>query len=134
MDIYSIIKFLHIIAVVGLVGPLFLVPHWLNLSQEKTAREMLHNLHFQTGLSGWIVLLTGFILIYLQSGFLNLFWIQVSIALYLVTQLFDHFWADKCEEKVENGDTQSIFRLKIWIVLKNIIYVAIAFFMVIKQP
>ena len=39
---------------------------------------------------------------------LSLFWMQLSIALFLAVQLFDHFWADRRKKEIEQNSQVSI--------------------------
>ena len=134
MNAYLIIKFLHIAASFGLVGPLMLVPRWLRASREALGQRMLHDLHFLTGLSGWGVLISGAVIVYLQPGFLDALWMRVSLGLFVFTQIFDHFWADKREEEFGSGSDAAARSLIGWLFTKIAIYLAISLLMVLKHP
>ena len=66
------------------------------------------------------------------GGMLSLFWMQLSIALFLAVQLFDHFWADRREKEIEQNSQVSIKALKIWMILKLGLYASITILMVLK--
>lgn len=130
---YIGIKVLHILATFALVGPLMLAPRWLYLSQEKTGKTVLHDLHKLTGIAGWIVLLSGIIMLVLLNGaLLHALWMQISIALFIAVQLFDHFWADAKEDDIAKGIDKSFHLLKMWLIIKLGLYALITLLMVIK--
>jgi hypothetical protein len=54
------------------------------------------------------------------------------LGLFISIQLFDHFWADKREEELENNHTSSLNELKVWLVVKILLYLDITFLMVGK--
>ncbi len=94
---------------------------------------MLSDLHFQAAVGGWTVLISGGVILYVQNGsFLNSLWMQISIAIYLFVQAFDHFWADKREEDLANGFSAALQSLRLWLILKTLIYIVISFAMVLK--
>jgi len=53
-------------------------------------------------------------------------------SLFIVIQLFEHFWADKKEEELEKGHTSSLKELKIWLIIKILLYLVVTFLMVGK--
>ena len=95
----------------------------------------MHDLHRLTGFAGWLVLLSGGVMLVLQNGgmFFSL-WMQFSIALFVAIQLFDHFWADRREEELEHNPKTSTSSLKIWLIIKLGLYVLITMLMVLKPP
>ena len=133
MNTYLLVKTIHILAAIALVGPLALTPRWLALSREPVAQRMLNDLHLQTSIAGWILLIAGVAILYLLGGnFLGARWMQISIGLYLFVQIFDHFWADKREEQLADGLLSAIQPLRIWLIAKLVIYCGIAVVMVLK--
>jgi uncharacterized membrane protein len=136
MNSYVFIKVLHILAAFTLVGPLMLAPRWLHLTRHDAGRLALQDLHRLTGISGWLVLISGGTMLVLQhGGMLFSLWVQFSIALFVAIQLFDHFWADRQEEELENNPKLSMSSLKIWLIIKLGLYILITLFMVLKpQP
>jgi hypothetical protein len=133
MSAYLFVKIIHILAAIALVGPLALAPRWLTLSNEPVAQRMLNDLHLQTSIAGWTLLIAGVAILYVLGGsFLGAFWMQISIGLYLFVQVFDHFWADKREEQLANGLFSAVQPLRIWLIAKLVIYCGIAAVMVLK--
>ena len=133
MNAYLIVKAIHVVAVAALVGPLFLAPRWLSLSSDIAGQRVLNDLHAQTAIAGWIVLISGAGVLYVQNGaFLDSPWMQMSIAVYLLVQVFDHFWADKREEELANGSSTAVRSLHMWLVMKIALYLAISLVMVLK--
>lgn len=133
MSIYIFLKVLHILAAFALVGPLMLTPRWLYLARYEVGRAVLHDLHLLTGLAGWLVLISGGVMVYLQEGgMLFPLWMQVAIGLFVAIQLFDHFWADRREEELEQDPDVSVAALKIWLIVKLGLYSFITLLMVLK--
>ncbi len=133
MDNYNLLISLHTFAVIALIGPLILTPKWLYLYHHNVGKKVLKDIHFVTGYSGLIVFISGGILLWLQdTQMLSYIWMETSIGLFIGLQVFDHFWADKEEEKLENNSSFSIVQLKIWLIVKLIIYFIITFLMLIK--
>lgn len=133
MNSYEVFKIIHIFATIALVGPLLLTPRWLHLYQNDMGKKLLHELHLITGISGWIVFVSGMLMLWVEEwSLLGELWIQLSLGLFIGIQLFDHFWADKREEELENNNNASLNALKIWLVVKILLYLFIAFLMVIK--
>jgi len=96
-------------------------------------KKLLHELHLLTGISGWIVFLSGMLMLWVEGwSLLSTLWIQISLGLFIGIQLFDHFWADKREEELENSNILSLHELKFWLIIKILIYLFITFLMVIK--
>jgi len=134
MNSYEILKTLHIFSTIALVGPLLLTPRWLYLYKNEMGKKLLHELHLLTGVAGWIVFLSGMLMLYVEGwSLLSTLWIQISLSLFISIQLFDHFWADKREEELENSNTSSLNELKIWLVVKILLYLVITFLMVVKS-
>lgn len=133
MDTYLHFKVLHILAAFGLVGPLMLTPRWLYLAHHDSGRLALHELHLLTGISGWLVLISGGTMLYFQQGGM-LFspWMQFSIAIFVAVQIFDHFWADRREKAIEDNPQISTTSLKIWLIIKLIAFFIITTLMVLK--
>ena len=133
MNSYEILKTLHIFSTIALVGPLLLTPRWLYLYQNEIGKKLLHELHLLTGVAGWIVFLSGILMLWVEGwSLLSTLRIQISLSLFISIQLFDHFWADKREEELENSNTSSLNELKIWLVVKILLYLVITFLMVGK--
>jgi uncharacterized iron-regulated membrane protein len=130
---YLLIKVVHVLAAFGLVGPLMLAPKWLHLARHDSGRSALRDLHRLTGISGWLVLISGGIMLYLQDGgmFFSL-WMQFSIAAFIIVQIFDHFWADRREDEIEHNPDTSTTQLKIWLTTKLTVYFVMAILMIIK--
>jgi uncharacterized membrane protein len=133
MSVYDTLKVLHIFAVIALVGPLILTPRWLYLYRQDIGKKVLHELHTLTGISGWIVLLSGTIMLWLQNGeMLSFPWMQFSLVLFVIIQLFDHFWADKREEALENDSKSNANVLKVWLIVKLGLYTLITSLMILQ--
>ena len=127
--LYQVILNLHIISAFFFIGlNLFIALKWKKLSKNK--KHILKKVHQFIEIFGWILFLTGFILIYILKGQLLLFnWMKFSIGLFLFIQLFDHFWADKQEIKIKNIND---VHLNIWLILKVFFYSFIMFLMYVK--
>lgn len=133
MSIYIVLKALHILAAFALVGPLMLTPRWLYLTRHKVGRAALLDLHRLTGISGWLVLISGGVMLLLQHGALLLSpWMQWSIAIFVAVQIFDHFWADRREEELERNPQAPTVALKGWLILKLGLYALITVLMVAR--
>jgi len=133
MNYYEILKTLHVFSTIALIGPLLLTPRWLYLYQHDMGKKLLHELHLLTGIAGWIVFLSGMLILWVEGwSLLSTLWIQISLGLFISIQLFDHFWADKREDELEKGHTSSLNELKVWLVVKILLYLVIAFLMVEK--
>jgi len=133
MHYYEILKTLHIFSTIALVGPLLLTPRWLYLYQNDMGKKLLHELHLLTGIAGWIVFLSGILMLWVEEwSLLSTLWIQTSLSLFIFIQLFDHFWADKREDELENSHTSSVHELKVWLVVKILLYLVITFLMITK--
>jgi hypothetical protein len=110
---YTILVLVHIIAVIALIGPLILTPKWLYLYRYNIGQKILKDIHLLTGISGLIVLISGSILLWLQDAeMLSSLWMKISIGIFIVLQIFDHFWADKQEEALENSPEVSVKKIK----------------------
>lgn len=133
MSSYIALKALHVLATFGLVGPLMLTPRWLYLTRHEVARAALLDLHRLTGASGWLVLISGGIMLILQRGAMLLSpWMQGSIAVFVAAQIFDHFWADRREEELGLDAQTSTWPLKAWLVTKLGLYILVTLLMVWK--
>ena len=126
---YRIILNIHIVSAFFFIGLiLFIALKWKKLS--KNEKQILKKAHKFTGILGWTLFLTGITLIYILKGQILLFtWMKFSIGLFLTIQLFDHFWADKQEQKAKNINKSY---LNIWLILKVFLYSFIMFLMYIK--
>ena len=133
MNSYSLLILVHIISVIALVGPLILTPKWLYLYRYDIGQKILKDVHLLTGISGLIVFISGGILLWLQDGeMLSSLWMKISIGIFITLQIFDHFWADKQEEALENNPDVSVQKLKIWLLIKLGLYIIITFLMLVK--
>jgi len=133
MHYYEIFKTLHIFSAIALVGPLLLTPRWLYLYQHDMGKKLLHELHLLTSVAGWTVFLSGMLMLWVEGwSLLSTLWIQTSLSLFIFIQFFDHFWADNREDELEKGHTSSLNELKVWLVVKILLYLIITFLMVGK--
>ena len=133
MSFYTILIFLHTIAAMLLL-PLITLPKLFNMHESKEGRLLLHRLHAVIGVGGWMLIITGSIMLYLQNGAMLYFlWMQFSLALFVTIQVIDHFWADRQEECLESGKLIDYSKLKLWMVAKIFGYGLIALLMV-TQP
>ena len=133
MNSYSLLILVHTISVIALVGPLILTPKWLYLYRYDIGQKILKDVHLLTGISGLIVFISGGILLWLQDGeMLSSLWMKISIGIFITLQIFDHFWADKQEEALENNPDVSVQKLKIWLLIKLGLYIIIIFLMLVK--
>ena len=133
MNTYTLIKALHVLSAFALVGPLMLAPRWLYLARHDVGRTALHDLHRLTGIAGWLVLISGGVIFVLQrGGMIFSLWMQLSIALFVAIQLFDHFWADRREDELEHNPDVSTSALKRWLIIKLGLYVLVTLLMLLK--
>ncbi len=133
MNTYLALKTLHILSACTLVGPLALTTRWTHLTRSEIGQSVLHDLHRLTGLSGWLVLISGAAMLALQHGaMLSAQWMQLSIALFVLVQMIDHFWADPREDELEKNAHPSTRTLTLWLILKLAIYGLITLLMVAK--
>jgi uncharacterized membrane protein len=133
LNSYDTIKILHFLAVIVLIGPLVLTPKWLHLYRNDMGRKLLHELHLLTGIAGWTVLISGIVMLFLQNGeMLSFLWMQASLGLFIAIQLFDHFWADAREDRLENSLDSSTTALKTWLIIKLGLYTIIVVLMILK--
>lgn len=131
MNTYIVLKALHVLAAFALVGPLMLTPRWLYLTRHEVGRTALQDLHRLTGISGWVVFISGGIMLILQRGaMLSSLWMQLSIAIFVAVQIFDHFWADRREAELEHDPQTSTLALKVWLFAKLGLYILITILMV----
>ena len=83
--------------------------------------------------AGWVLLAGGLILLYQQQwDWLHMGWMRLSLALFIGAQAIDHFWADKVEEKMEQGYEQADAILGIWLCLKLAVFLTICALMIAK--
>lgn len=142
MSIYPWFKALHVLAACALIGPMMLIQRWQYLVRHEVGRRALNELHRLTGLGGWVLFLSGVILLFLQQGgMLHQPWMWISIVLFVAIQLFDHFWADRRETTLEQDAAPvpdlspglpSDRALGIWLVVKLALYSLIFLFMMLK--
>ena len=133
MHTYTFLLILHVVAAIAFIGPMMLTPRLLNLICEPAGRDTLHKLHQQIAVAGWILLAGGLVLLYQQEwAWLHMGWMRLSLALFIGAQAIDHFWADKVEEKVEQGYAQAGARLKTWLCLKLAVFLIICALMIAK--
>jgi hypothetical protein len=110
-----------------------LAPRWLYLARHEAGRSALHDLHRLTGVAGWLVLISGGLMLGLQrGGMIFSLWMQCSITLFVAIQLFDHFWADRREDELEHNPDVSTSALKRWLFIKPGLYVLITLLMLLK--
>lgn len=131
--VYLFIKTVHVLSAMALVGPLVLAPNWLSLSRHEDGKKALQHFHKIVGVAGWIVFLTGFSMLGLLNWtLLNTWWVQISMTMFVLIQLFDHFWADRRENDIETNPARSTVTLKIWLYTKIALYGVITILMVTK--
>jgi len=93
---------------------------------------LLHEVHIVIGIGDWTVLISGFIMLFLQNReLLSSLWMQISIGLFIAIQLFDHFWADTREDQLEKFPDYSRV-LKTWLIMKIGLYPFIVILMILK--
>ncbi|NVI84616.1 hypothetical protein [Janthinobacterium sp. BJB401] len=133
MHTYTFLLILHIVAAIAFIGPMMLTPRLLHLMREPAGRDTLHKLHQQIAVAGSILLIGGLVLLYQQEwAWLHMGWMQLSLALFIGAQAIDHFWADKVEEKMEQGYAQAGARLKTWLCIKLAVFLTICALMIAK--
>ena len=133
MNSYNTLLWLHIISAFLLLFPSIFIPQLFHLYKSKKGQQLLQRIHIIIGIGGWILLLSGSAILYLQNGaMLSFLWIQFSLILFVLIQAIDHFWADKQEEVLERGEQTDTSRLKMWTIAKLLGYVLIALLMVIQ--
>ena len=133
MSTCQLLLILHLVAAIAFVGPLLLAPRLLHLLRNDAGRAILHMLHRQIGIAGWILLLGGLVLLYQQQwAWLQTGWMRLSLALFIAAQAIDHLWADREEGQLENDLARSNTRLKTWLVIKVAVFLIICALMVCK--
>ena len=133
MNFYKILLWLHIISAILLLFPSIFIPRLFHLYKTKKGQKTLNKIHTIIGIGGWTLLISGIVILYLQNGaMLSCLWMQFSLALFVLIQAIDHFWADTQEEILERGMQTDTSRLKIWMIVKLLGYVLIALLMVIQ--
>ncbi len=133
MNSYNTLLWLHIISAFLLLFPSIFIPQLFHLYKSKKGQQLLQRIHIIIGIGGWILLLSGSAILYLQNGaMLSFLWMQFSLILFVLIQAIDHFWADKQEEMLESGDAIDTSRLKIWTIIKLLGYGLIALLMVVQ--
>ena len=133
MNTYTFLLILHVVAAMAFIGPMMLTPRLLKLIREPAGRDTLHKLHQQIAVAGWVLLAGGLILLYQQQwDWLHMGWMRLSLALFIGAQAIDHFWADKVEEKMEQGYEQADARLETWLCIKLAMILTICALMIAK--
>ena len=133
MNTYTFLLILHVVAAMAFIGPMMLTPRLLKLIREPAGRDALHKLHQQIAVAGWVLLAGGLILLYQQQwDWLHMGWMRLSLALFIGAQAIDHFWADKVEEKMEQGYEQADARLETWLCIKLAMFLTICALMIAK--
>ena len=133
MNYYNTLLWLHIVSAFLLLAPSVFMPILFGLYKTKKGQEILKKIHMVIGAGGWLLLISGGVLLYLQkASMLSCLWMQFSLVLFVVIQGIDHFWADKQEEMLERGKDIDTYRLKIWTIIKLFSYGLIALLMVVQ--
>ncbi len=133
MSIYIFLKTLHVISAFTLVGPLALAPKWIYLYGNDDGKRALGELHKLTGYSGVFVLTSGLAMLYVGDWqMLYNWWMYIAIAIFAFIQLLDHFWADKLEKRLLLSQSIPIKPLKMWLIVKLLLYLFIASLMLLK--
>ena len=133
MNFYSTLVWLHIISVILLLFPSIFLPQLFHLYKTKKGQDTLQKIHTIIGIGGWTLLLSGLVMLYLQNGeMFSFLWMQFTLVLFVLIQIIDHFWADKQEEMLENGEEIDINRLKVWTIVKLFSYGVIALLMEVQ--
>jgi hypothetical protein len=133
MSNYDFLKVLHVLTGAAIVGTIMLTPKWLCLAHHDIGRSALHNLHQLTSISSWLALVSGGIMLILRhDGMLFYLWMQISIAIFLVIRIFDHFWAYRREEELTHNSNTSTTYLKTWLLIKLALYFLITMLMLLK--
>ena len=133
MNYYNILVWLHIVAAFLLLFPSIFLPQLFHLYKTKKGQDTLQKIHTIIGIGGWTLLLSGLVMLYLQNGeMFSFLWMQFTLVLFVLIQIIDHFWADKQEEMLENGEAIDINRLKVWTIVKLFSYGLIALLMVVQ--
>ena len=133
MNFYNTLVWLHILSAILLLFPSIFIPQLFHLYKSKKGQQLLQKIHTIIGIGGWTLLVSGSVMLYLQNGaMLSFLWMQFSLVLFVLIQAIDHFWADRQEEMLEQGEAIDISRLKIWTIIKLLGYGLIALLMVIQ--
>ena len=133
MNFYNTLLWLHIISAFLLLFPSIFIPQLFHLYKSKKGQQILQRIHIIIGIGGWTLLVSGSVILYLQNGaMLSCLWMQFSLVLFVLIQAIDHFWADRQEEMLENGEAIDTSRLKVWTIVKLFAYGLIALLMVIQ--
>ena len=133
MNYYNTLLWLHIVSAFLLLAPSVFIPILFGLYKTKKGQDILKKIHMVIGAGGWLLLISGGVLLYLQkAAMLSCLWMQFSLALFVVIQAIDHFWADRQEEMLESGEAIDISRVKVWTFVKLFSYGLIALLMLVK--
>jgi len=133
MTNYNIILWIHTVFAFIFVVSLMVVPFLFHLYENEKGQAILRKIHIVTGSAGVVLLLAGIWMLFLERGFMLSFaWMIVSIALFIIIQIIDHFWADKQEEMLEAGQKLSIWKLKWWSIFKVLGYLFITLLMIVQ--
>ncbi|CAM3193619.1 hypothetical protein [Vibrio diazotrophicus] len=108
---YDLIKILHALGAVGATGSLLLAP-WMSykLRDAKSTNKtlLLKGLEFTDryyNIAGWIVMLSGIVMFYLQDWH-RIFqtWFVLSVALFIIDSIAEKIWRDPATEILTNID------------------------------
>ena len=133
MSFYQTALWLHILSAFLLIFPLIFIPKLFHLYKHEQGRASLHTMHIVIGIGGWTLLASGIVVLYVQNGaMLSCLWMLFSLALFVLIQSVDHFWADQQEEILERGIQRDTGKLKKWTIGKLLGYLLIALLMVIQ--
>ena len=133
MNLYNTLLWIHLTSAFLLLVPSVFMPILFGLYKTKQGQETLKKIHMVIGAGGWLLLISGLIMLYLQNGAMLLFlWMQFSLVLFVFIQAIDHFWADRQEEMLESGEAIDISRVKVWTIVKLFSYGLIALLMVVQ--
>ena len=133
MNLYIILLWLHITSAFLLLFPSIFIPNLFHLYENEKEQQILHKMHTLIGMGGWMLLLSGIVMLYLQNGaMLSYLWMQFSLVSFVLIQAIDHLWADKQEEILECGEQTNASKLKMWTIVKLLGYGLIALLMVIQ--
>lgn len=130
---YPTLLLIHVIAAIALVGPLMLTPRWIGLMTNDIGRKALSDVHQQTAIAGWTLLISGLALLAMQHGaWLRAPWMECSLALYVGVQAVDHWWADRLEGLIKHGSDVGKSVLRAWLLVKIAAYLSIVVLMLTK--
>ena len=115
---YDLIKALHALGAAGALGPLLMAP-WISykLRYAKSSNKilLLKGLEFTDryyNIFGWIVMLTGIVLFYLQDWHrIFQIWFILSVLLFIVDSVAEKVWRDPAIEILTNTEPSDV----VWI-------------------